>query len=358
MPIYGGGGGGGGNSPTPADNTPIFTGIDPSVWISGSTTSVTFKGQYFGTNSPTLAFSPGAGIGYTLSSYNDSQIIATVNVATGTPNEDVGVSVTNNGYGGSAFYGGSSGASPTSGPTYATVASPQNTPEITVIAWVNGNAPDLAMLPSGENSELQSILQNSTAAQQATCAVEITDWVGRDPDEVRTSADSAYANAWVVKNSANSAPPTVITPSVQQSAGNFRLFNDFGHGGGFYQVGNTPDPCGTGMVPTGWTTGQASPYMGAGGASPSGEVYQLAEGRVGTIGQLASETINGNRTVPYIWSLIEFNSSGNPTYSNVGMFPTYSVYVNGNLAATYPQSSVASFILNNNTYQLIPSSIQ
>ena len=97
--------------------------------------------------------------------------------------------------------------------------------------------------------------------------------------------------------------------------------------------------------------------MGASGTSPSGEVYQLAEGRIGTVGQLGSETINGGRTVPWIWSVIEFNSSGTPTYDDVGMFPTYSVYVNGEIVITYPQSTVAAFIANNQTYQLEPSQI-
>ncbi|MGA7632450.1 MAG: hypothetical protein WCB11_16945, partial [Terriglobales bacterium] len=133
--------------------------------------------------------------------------------------------------------------------------------------------------------------------------------------------------------------------------------NDFGNGTGFYNVGITPDPCNTGLIP-GWVAkGQPSQYMGASGTSPSGEVYQLAEGRIGTVGQLGSETINGGRTVPWIWSAIEFNSSGTPTYSNVGMFPTYSVYVNGNLVATYPQSTVAAFVAKDQTYQLTPSQI-
>jgi len=189
------------------------------------------------------------------------------------------------------------------------------------------------------------------------CGVEIAEWVAGIAANINTAVDSAYANSWLLQNSANSAPPSTITPSVQQSAGNFRLFNDFGNGGGFYQVGNTPDPCGTGLVPAGWTTGQASPYMGASGTSPSGEIYQLAEGRVGTIGQLASQTINGGRTVPWVWSVIEFNSSGAATYSNVGMFPTYSVYVGGNLVATYPQSTVMAFVSNSNAYQLTPSQI-
>lgn len=77
----------------------------------------------------------------------------------------------------------------------------------------------------------------------------------------------------------------------------------------------------------------------------------------GGLGQLVSKTLN-NRTVPWIWSVIEFDSSGNPTYSDVAMFPTYSVYVNGSLAWTHAQSPVASFIANDQTYQRIPSDIQ
>ena len=76
-----------------------------------------------------------------------------------------------------------------------------------------------------------------------------------------------------------------------------------------------------------------------------------------TAGQRGSQTINGGRTEPWIWSVIEFNSSGTPTYTNVGMFPTYSVYVNGSLVATYPQSTVAAFVLKDDRYQLTPSQI-
>ncbi len=112
------------------------------VLTSGTTTSVTFSGEYFGTNPPTLQFSPSAGISYTLTNYSDTQIQASVNVASGTPDEDVYVSVTSNGYGGNAFSS-TNGASATSGPVYATVQSPKNTPEVTVIAWVNGQSPDI-----------------------------------------------------------------------------------------------------------------------------------------------------------------------------------------------------------------------
>jgi hypothetical protein len=351
---------GGGSNGTVTDNTPILTGINPSDWTAGKTTpGVTFTGQYFGTNAPTLTFSPSSGISYSLVSYNDTQIVANITVASGTPNENVDVSVTNNGYGGLGFQSGGGFVSPTSAPVYATVRAPISSPEVTVIAWVNGNAPDLNPLPSGENSNLQNSLQNGTFSQSLICAGLVSDWslllVATD---IITSADRAYANAWLIKNSPNTAPPSTITPSAQNSGGNYRLFNDFGKGQADSNVGITPDPCKTGFIP-GWAVkGQPSPYMGCcSNASPSGEIYQIAEGRIGTAGQRGSQTINGGRTVPWIWSVIEFNSSGTPTYTNVGMFPTYSVYVNGSLVATYPQSTVAAFVLKNDTYQLTPSQI-
>ena len=67
-------------------------------------------------------------------------------------------------------------------------------------------------------------------------------------------------------------------------------------------------------------------------------------------------TLNGTST-PWIFSAIEVNSSGIPTYSQVSMFPTFSVYINGTLTATYPQSSVSAFIAQNASYQLTRSQI-
>ncbi len=342
-------------SGTVVDTTPTLTGIYPSDWNAGSTQSVTFTGQNFGTNVPTLNFSPGAGISYTVSSDNDTQIVANVKVASGTPNESVTVTVTSNGYGGSGFNGGGSGQSPTSSPVQANIHAPMNSPEVTVIAWVNGNAPDLKTLPTGANSQLITQLNSSPGS----CAALVSVWalLGTQTD-LQTSQDTAYANAWLVANSANTAPPATITPSAQFGGGNYRLFNDYGNGKGGYNVGITPDPCKTGVIP-GWVeAGQPSQYMGASGTSPTGKVYQLAEGRIGRVGQAGSQTINNGRTVPWIWSVIEFDSSGNPTYSDVGMFPTYSVYSNGSLVKTYTQSAVADFVAKDQTYQRTPSQVQ
>ena len=150
------------------------------------------------------------------------------------------------------------------------------------------------------------------------------------------------------------------------------MMNDFGgSGGGFHALGKTPDPCGVEFSVVKaiirWTSaGQPSQYDGASGTSPSGQVYQLAEGRVGQAGQLVSQTVNA-RTVPWIWSAIKFNSSGTPTYSEHGVFPTYNVYVGGQLVTTIPQIQVSCFVTTNpsacfagkdQTFQLTPSQIQ
>jgi hypothetical protein len=330
----------------------MVSGIYPSDWDAGTnTTGVTFTGQNFGTNPPTLNFSPPSGISYGLVTYNDTQIVANVAVASGVPNEAVSVTVTNNGYGGSGFTP-APGQSATSSSVQANIHAPLNSPEVTVIAWVNANAPDLQTLPSGANSTLV----NNLNASSSSCGVQVAAWTLGFKTNLITSTDVLYANDWLVKNSANTAPPSTITPTAQYAGGNYRLFNDFGNGKGGYNVGITPDPCNVGLIPGWLQSGQPSPYMGASGTSPSGKTYQLAEGRIGAVGQAGSQTING-RTVPWIWSVIEFDSSGNPTYSDTGMFPTYSVYVNGSLVATYPQSSVASFVANDQTYQRTPSQI-
>lgn len=108
---------------TVVDATPQITSISPSVWNAGTTTqNVTFSGQHFGTNAPTLKFSPSAGITYVLhAGYSDNQIVADIAVSPSTPTENVGVSVTNNGYGGSYFNGSGAGQSPTSGTQTVTV---------------------------------------------------------------------------------------------------------------------------------------------------------------------------------------------------------------------------------------------
>jgi len=126
---------GGSASGSVGDATPVISGINPNVWNAGSVTQVTISGHYFGTNAPTLNFSPTTGISYSLSSYNDTQIVANITVAAVTPDESVSVSVTNNGYGGSGFLGGPGQSAQSSSVSAHVTALAAPAPQI----WFNGN---------------------------------------------------------------------------------------------------------------------------------------------------------------------------------------------------------------------------
>lgn len=179
-------------------------------------------------------------------------------VASGTPNETVNVTVTNNGYGGTGFVG-SPGQSPTSSTVQAQITAFIHAPEVTVIAWVNGNAPDLNPLPSGANSTLINDLNSGPTS----CAITVGAWALRSRLDVNSSADVNYANAWLMKNSANpQPPPSIVSPQVVFAAGNYRLFNDFGNGKAGYNVGTTPDPCNTGLIPGWLAPGPGEPIHG------------------------------------------------------------------------------------------------
>ncbi len=335
----------------PSNNTPNLTGIQPNIWPAGVTTpGVVFSGQYFGTNPPTINFSPGGGISYTVTSSNDTQIVADVTVAAGTPDEDLDVSVTSNGNNGQAFAP-TGGGEPTGGSVKASVRAPINAPEVTIIAWVNGDA---VALPSGANATIVSNLTQGTS----NCFIQVGQWTFGNPKYLSTQADRDYANAWLVKYSGNGAPPSSINAQEQLSAGDFRLFNVWGGSSTqpTYKVGVTPDPCKLGFVPKWVEGGEASHYMGLHGTSASGNSIQLAEGRVGWLGKRGSSTINQGRTVPWIWSAIEFDANGNFASAQHEIFPTYSVYVNGQLNVVYPQSDVPVFILKDESNQITSAS--
>ena len=307
--------------------------------------------------SPTLNLSDST-LSSGLVSYSDSQIVANITVPANTPNEDVSVSVTNNGYGGSAFYGGSSGASPMSGPANATVQTPSNTPEVTIIGWVDGNASDIvAAVNAGPST---AALQSSLNGGFVSCSALLYQWYEGVSTDLSTTQDGTYANAWLLQNSVNPPPPaSTINPTSELQGGAWRLFNDFGAGKGTFAVGTTPFPC-IGGTPT-WfdPAGQPSPYLGSSGQTSAGNTYQLSEGRLGSMGRQINATINSNvNGTPWIWSVIEFNASGNPSWPYLSMFPTFDIYINGAWVAEIPQGSAQTFIGQGQAYQLTPSQIQ
>ena len=69
----------------------------------------------------------------------------------------------------------------------------------------------------------------------------------------------------------------------------------------------------------------------------------------------ASEPASHRELDSFVWSVVEFNSSGTAMYSDVSIFPSFSVYVNGLYVTTYNQAPVATFMSQNAAYQLAPS---
>jgi hypothetical protein len=347
--------------------------INPSVWQAGTTTAVTVTGTNLGSNPTFSVVTNTGGTDVTLTPVNGPFPGAigqseTFSAYANVPGSETGTSAVvqaDPGYSGLQFQCGGPGCD-TGGGAASTVVGIQQPPypEVTIIGWINANA---IQLPGGENSNLQSTLNNSSAFARAECDALLAAWALGSLPYVNSPADVAYANAWLLKNSGNPAPPTPL-PAGWASGGNFRLFNDFQINSSgtplihTAQVGNTPDPCG--VLPA--LAGQAYFPSSAGetGATQSSgntwNTWQLAEGRVGIFGQAIGETLNGTSSIPWIYSVAEFNSSGGPAIPPItALFPTYSIYINGTLYTTYPpQVSVSTFAaMTETTSQEQPSQI-
>ncbi len=93
------------------------------------------------------------------------------------------------------------------------------------------------------------------------------------------------------------------------------------------------------------------------GWSVTGQFYKIAEGRLGSMGQAVNQTLLGHST-PWIWSVVEFNSSGVPNYQNHSIFPSFRFYSNGNVIPNADYSpnaaAAAAFIGSNASYQINP----
>lgn len=183
---------GSGSSGQVGDVTPVITGISPSTLQAGqSNQELIIEGVGFGTNAPTLSFSPSSGITYSLSSYDDNQIIASVSVASNTPNETLDVSVTSNGYSqyGSGFYpGGGSQSSTSSQSSVQVQATSQPTANVTI--KFNGS------LSTGDKLQFAG---STTGCQNTlgpvSCPAPVSLW---EMDIEGTAAVSDDASNWIV----------------------------------------------------------------------------------------------------------------------------------------------------------------
>ena len=251
--------------------------------------------------------------------------------------------------------------------------------EITVVGWINGNA---IQLPPGESSLLQltfpelgppfSLLgiPGAFATWDANCHIQLASLSGGSLFNVSNNAtDKAYASAWLLKYSGNHNPGAIITPATfVSSTRSYRIFNDYAPGAGIAQAtsGNTPDPCDgfasfAGVVDFG--------RNGAQGTSINGYQFQLAEVRVSQKGADGWSTLNNGQVIPWIWSVVEFDQNGNPVNigtvsspliypGNYQIFPTYSIYKNGQFAYMINQSSVPAFASPLTPNELQPGDVQ
>lgn len=248
------------------------------------------------------------------------------------------------------------------------------TRDVTVIAWVRG---DTIQLPAGANQGLVDSLASSLLG----CPALTFDWRSGKREKIFSDIDRRYANAFLLKNSANQPPPNSITPATEISKREHRLLNrakaEFRVTNGAIgalrfihsnipEIGDTFDPC-KGWVPF---AGEAHPLAnGKQAVSASGALFQLNEGRIGPGGQAVNRTLNAcsqfdcehilpGPTTPWIWSTIRFDSEGNLTAPlDHQIFPTYYVYEEGRLKTIFPQDEPEVFILRNASSQRLPEEV-
>lgn len=199
-------------------------------------------------------------------------------------------------------------------------------------------------------------------------------------DERTFADDGLYAQAALVKSSANAPPPQRLTQAYMNRR-DYRLLNDFRVLGGQNRifarapqhtadVGNTPLPCGGEKVVRRFVDPDVLPEWAEAGKSDEhpmndrrvcrwrkDKVTQISEGRIGRKGReiqrlLSGSTRSPDDLTPYIWSAVNFGPDG--TFSiDTQNFPTYSVFVDGELddGWTSKQAGFTQFVSKDATSQ-------
>lgn len=250
------------------------------------------------------------------------------------------------------------------------------TKDVTVIAWVDPGPPQAVVNALESQISFLLDLDLNGPLRLITCPLLLLDWSAGFRVDLFSEVDVRYSNAYLLAHSPNAPPPASIDPDAEKADGDFRLFNrlqvvidkdqsppgvEFLHADAV--VGKTPDPCGL-LPPVG---GQTHPENGAKGLTNSQSgVFQLAEGRLGTLGQAVDLTLNDcdsflgqclnhpaeiGKTTPWIWSVIRFDLDGNRGPIDHQIFPTYYVYEDGELVEQFPQSDAEVFIALDETSQ-------
>ncbi len=241
------------------------------------------------------------------------------------------------------------------------------TPDAVAVGWID---PQPIEFPSGASLSLVI-----TLSDLIECPAVIGLWSVGVPTEIETPTDVRYANAFLMKNSANSDPGQSIDPDVVRSNGDWRLFNRLkvritevrdgrirafvANGVSRALVGRTPIPC---------LVGSAAPQVhfqnGARAINSTGRiVFQMSQGRVGMTGQEVDRTLNypdlrlGSGT-PWIWSILRFDKTGSLLALDSQIFPTYSIFLDGQLVQTIRQGDLDFFVIHDETSQRRVDQIQ
>jgi hypothetical protein len=260
--------------------------------------------------------------------------------------------------------------------------SPQVSPRVTVVAWVDAdaiNVKDLALKASeGARHYLGGMDEAGLdASAKARCrglvtrlfasALMPTSGLPHFINPRNKEADSLYAQGMFLKSSANAEPPQSLTEDYIRK-GDYRLINDFQvvldpvlasrvpHQTA--RVGKTPLPCGLAsetMLSEGikaWA-GEADEHPAMHGrrlCSPRlDSVMQISQGRLGKTGRNIQRllTVNKNSAAPvtpWIWAAIEINKAGKLLPLRKQVFPTYYVYINGKMDPLRSATKQPSFI--------------
>lgn len=244
------------------------------------------------------------------------------------------------------------------------------TPRVTVVGWVDGSAIDPARIAPGASRTVRAQFHNvenaatdPKAARRCMAAVSRLLVATMSPgtpvnflNEETFLADGLFAQASLVKSSANGQPPDSLTDDYI-GRGDFRLMNDFRVVGSaqrafarathkLARVGNTPLPCGGADVVRSSTAAQQLAEWFDVGRSDEHELNdrrvcrndrltQLNEGRIGRKGREIQKLLSGSdrpadEITPWVWAAISFGRNGRFTLDTQN-FPTYSVYIDGQL---------------------------
>jgi len=257
------------------------------------------------------------------------------------------------------------------------------TPEVVVVSWVDGSAIEL---PAGANPALVDNLG------PISCAFTLRSWSEGDRGLVEGDADRRFANAWLLKNSPNGDPGREIDPTAVEAEGDFRLYNRFriffppssngdrpaeALAGSKTLVGNSPPPCALAsigvMLGFADTSPELHPRNGERNLEGGMAFWQLAEGRIGFEGQKVDRTLNAplgedlppvGAITPWIWTAVKFGPDGEfqglggcSEGADCSIFPTHSIFVDGERVGTIPQSDPEVFIQKTSDFQLLPSQV-